>query len=264
MLDSCTRMNASGPTKQGLEAPLYSPLSGVGGRRIRRPMSHPHPSSCEPVACLAPSREVPEAVAPRVRCVISTERGGRVGRSSAVGAIAVALLAVAGCNSNGGDSTKASRTNPPPAPSGQVPTTPDAEGSARAAALEVYGRFTQFQDGVEAGGSLDGMGAVANGRAAELVTQVRDQSARTGLVVEGPPGTPSPQVETVSLTTNPPQVVLTDCVDLSHQRVVYRDTRAPFTVPSQSPRYVKRFVITRSSTGSWLVTDMISERDRPC
>lgn len=185
-----------------------------------------------------------------------------MGRSTAGAAIAVVLLAVAGCSD--GDGSKSSTTTPPPAPPSQTSATPNPEDAARAAALEVYGRFTRFQDGVEAGGSLDGMAAVADGRAAELITQVRDQSTRTGLVVEGPPGTPAPKVETVSLTPDPPRVVLTDCVDLSRQRVVRRDSREPYTVPSQAPRYVKRFVITRSQAGPWLVTDMTSERDRAC
>ncbi|MFJ8746787.1 hypothetical protein ACIRL2_46540 [Embleya sp. NPDC127516] len=185
-------------------------------------------------------------------------------RSTATGAIAVLLLTVAGCGGDD-DGTTAARTTPPPAPpSSPAVTAPSLEETARTQALEVYRQWRAFQLTIDAGTPLDAatVDRLATGPAADLARSAADQIARHGITTHGPDGALVPTV-TVSLDAGMPTVTVVDCMDTSARYATNRDG-SPYALPSQSPRYVKTFTLTRNASGVWQVAGMRSERDRTC
>ncbi|MFI6985866.1 hypothetical protein ACIBSV_45890 [Embleya sp. NPDC050154] len=187
-----------------------------------------------------------------------------MGRSTATAAIAVVLLAVAGCGGDDDGDTTAARTTPPPAPpSSQAVPAPSPEEAARTQALEVYRQWRALQLAVDAGDPLDEatVSRLSTGRAAELIRQIAVDTAKDRITTHGPDGALTPTA-TVALAPPVPTVTIVDCIDISRRYVTKADG-SPYTPPPQSPRYRKTFTLTQT-TGLWQVSDMRSERDRTC
>ncbi|MFE5327279.1 hypothetical protein ACFRCG_12935 [Embleya sp. NPDC056575] len=177
----------------------------------------------------------------------------------------MALLAVAGCNSNDSGDTKASPTNPPPTPSTQASTTLNSEDDARIKALDVYNRFGDLQILVSGGTPLDeaGLGRIATGRAASVIRRLATTTAEDGITIKGPI-VHAPHNVVVSLTATVPTVTWEDCVDVSQRRATNKDGTPAEVVASQT-RFVQAVVVTRDATaGGWRVTDVNAQRDRAC
>ncbi|MFE5327252.1 hypothetical protein ACFRCG_12795 [Embleya sp. NPDC056575] len=172
------------------------------------------------------------------------------------------LILVAGCSDKDEAPPKRGSTS---APSASQAPTPSGEDDARAQALAVYDKYRTLQTRLEEGAPFDeaAVAGVATARAVTLLRAVVDDSAREGTIIQGPPGTRAPRITTLSLTSTPPSITLEDCVDISSRVVVYRENGRPYPVPTQSTRYIKVYTV-QQTTGTWLVSDARSQRDRTC
>lgn len=184
-------------------------------------------------------------------------------RRSSGTAIAIAVLVMTtSCSGKDEDSPKVA---PSPAPSSsEVPST-STEDNARAQALAVYDKYRTLQTRFEEGAAFDetAVAAVATARGVTLLRAVVDDSAREGTIIKGPSGARAPRIQLLSLASTPPSITLEDCVDISGRVVVYRESGLPYPVPSQSTRYIKVYTVQQVS-GTWLVADARSQRDRTC
>ena len=87
------------------------------------------------------------------------------------------------------------------------------------------------------------------------------QLARAGIIVTGQPIL-KPVVTAVSLG-GAPVVTITDCVDTSSWTPVYKATGKSAAAPNQ-PSRVLATALARPYGQGWIITELTTERSRPC
>jgi hypothetical protein len=146
-----------------------------------------------------------------------------------------------------------------PSPTGS----PDASAEAGAAALAAYRGFRQAQVAAE---------AIANAHSPDLAKYAGDkalaqeranllQLAKAGIVVTGEPIL-KPAVASVALGASP-EVTITDCIDTSGWKPIYKATGKSAAAPGQVAR-VLATALARPYAHGWLIEELTTDRSRPC
>lgn len=183
--------------------------------------------------------------------------------------MAVAFLALAlvgGCNSAPGTAQTPAPTTPDttatatPTP---TPSTPDPTALASEAALAAYRGFRQAQVTAErtADASYQELERYAGDKALadERVNLVH--MANSGVVMTGEP-TFNPEVTNVALGASP-TVTITDCIDTTGWAPIYEATGESAAAPGQ-PTRVLATALARPYGDGWLITEVTTDRSRPC
>ena len=181
-----------------------------------------------------------------VRCVLAT---------------VVGVLAVSSCS--GSSQPPSSLPSSSPTPSQSATPSPDASAVAGSAALEAYRGFRRAQVAAE---------AIANAHNPDLAKYAGDkalaqeranllQLAKAGIVVTGQPIL-KPEITSVSLGVAP-VVAITDCVDTSRWTPIYKATGKSAAAPNQ-PSRVLATALARPYGKGWIITELTTERSRPC
>ena len=147
-----------------------------------------------------------------------------------------------------------------------IPTatpSPDATDAAGELALDAYRGFRQAQ--VEAEAAADPHNAeLARYAGDEALAQERSnllQLNQAGIVVTGMPIL-SPEVVAVALESSP-LVTITDCVDTRGWTPVYKATGRSAAAPNQ-PIRVLATALARPYGEGWVITELTTDRSRPC
>ena len=186
-------------------------------------------------------------------CGSRDQAGGR-----RVVAALLGLLIVSACSTSSHPQVLPSIT-PSPSPT----ASPDASAEAGAAALAAYRGFRQAQVAAE---------AIANAHSPDLAKYAGDkalaqeranllQLARAGIVVTGEPIL-TPAVASVALGASP-EVTITDCVDTSGWKPIYKATGKSAAAPGQVAR-VLATALARPYANGWLIEELTTDRSRPC
>ncbi len=182
--------------------------------------------------------------------------GNAVTRIAAAGLLA--SLIVTGCSS-GRSASRPPSTTPRPTPS----ATSEAAADAGTGALAAYRGFRRAQVAAE---------AIANAHSTELAKYAGDkalaqeranllQLAQAGIVVKGQPVL-QPVVAAVALGAAP-VVTITDCVDTSAWRPIYKATGKSAAAPGQ-PSRVLATALARPYGHGWLIEELTTDRSRSC
>ena len=176
-------------------------------------------------------------------------------------ATVLGVLAVSSCSG----SSEPPSTFPTSAstPSASATPSPDASTAAGVAALVAYRGFRRAQVAAE---------AVADARHPDLATYAGDkalaqeranllQLAKAGIIVTGQPIL-KPEVTDVSLGSAP-VVTITDCIDTSGWTPIYKTTGKSAAAPNQ-PSRVLATALARPYGQGWIITELTTERSRPC
>ena len=175
---------------------------------------------------------------------------------------ALGLLTITACSEGSGPAA-AALPSAQPSPIVSASPLPDARSIAAAAALEAYRGFRRAQVAAE---------AVADARYPELATYAGDkalaqerttllQLAQAKIVVTGQP-TFRPQVSSVVITGDT-VVTITDCVDNGNWTPIYRETGKTAAAPNQAAT-VLATALARPYGQRWIITELSSDRSRPC
>ena len=175
------------------------------------------------------------------------------------------LLAVSSCSgsSEPPSSLPTSSSTSSASASASATPSPDASTAAGAAALVAYSGFRSAQVAAEAVADAHnpdlakfaGDKALAQERANLL------QLAKAGIIVTGQPIL-KPEVTAVSLG-GAPVVTITDCVDTSRWTPIYKATGKSAAAPNQ-PSRVLATALARPYGKAWIITELTTERSRPC
>ena len=176
-------------------------------------------------------------------------------------ATVLGVLAVSSCS--GSSQPPSSLPSSSPTPSQSATPSPDASAVAGSAALEAYRGFRRAQVAAEASANAHnpdlakyaGDKALAQERANLL------QLDRGGIVVTGQPIL-KPKVTAVALG-GAPIVTIKDCVDTSRWTPIYKATRKSAAAPNQ-PSRVLATALARPYGKGWIITELTTERSRPC
>ena len=180
----------------------------------------------------------------------------------AAAAVALALIAIAGCTDARPDT--AETTSPTtPAASATSPT-PDPEASAEAEVLAAYRGF--WAAATEAR-------AHPNGRHPDLAKFATDKALaaeqativlyrQQGIVSRGAPKL-DPTIVAIAINRDPATALIRDCVDVTNVRAFYRSTGESALAPSKSFRHV---ATARATTfnGHWVIREISTDRKQPC
>jgi len=187
--------------------------------------------------------------------------GDRLSGSGGVRRVVAALLGLLAASSCSGSSQPSS--HPSSTPSVAPSSSSDASAAAAAAALAAYRGFRRAQVAAE---------AVANAHSLELSKYAGDkalaqeranllQLAQAGIVLRGAPIL-QPQVAAVSLGAAP-VVTITDCMDTSGWKPIYKASGKSAAAPGQ-PSRVLATALARPYGQGWLVVELTTDRSRPC
>ena len=176
-------------------------------------------------------------------------------------ATVLGLLAVSSCS--GSSEPPSSLPTSSSTPSASASATPDASTAAGAAALVAYSGFRSAQVAAEAVADAHnpdlakfaGDKALAQERANLL------QLAKAGIIVTGQPIL-KPEVTAVSLG-GAPVVTITDCVVTSRWTPIYKAT-GKSAAASNQPSRVLATALARPYGKAWIITELTTERSRPC
>lgn len=199
-------------------------------------------------------------------------------RSRRAAVVAVLLLvALTGCSNSSGEppspsptesmsspSVGAPNTSRPLSPSPSASLTLTAEEQAAAeASLGAYRGFVQAQTAAEASADPNhpdlAKFAEDKALAGERVNLM--EMERNGIVVRGLPKI-DPQVVSVTLGDRP-EVVLSDCVDLTDAQPIYADSGKSAAAPGQADR-IPATIIVRPYKNGWYVMESTADRSRTC
>ncbi len=183
--------------------------------------------------------------------------GGAAGGRRLASALLV-ILALAGCSAG-----RSTAIAPTASPSASIFATTDATAEAGAGALTAYRGFRRAQVAAE---------AVANAHSTELAQYAGDkalaqeranllQLAQAGIVVKGQPVL-QPLVAAVTLGAAP-VVTITDCVNTSQWRPIYKATGKSAAAPGQ-PSRVFATALARPYGHGWLIVELTTDRSRSC
>lgn len=176
-------------------------------------------------------------------------------------AAAVALPLLAACG--GGGKTDGTATTPPPTTTAASPS-PDRTAEAKAAAAAAYVHMwdaaaATFHVGKVTSPELEKWAidkALANQEASGLYLQQR------GTIMQGKPVL-SPRVTSVDFTETPYTADITDCMDTTHYIEVSKTTGKPVGTVSGDRHHVAT-AVARYNGKSWVISEIVIDRDRTC
>ncbi|MFJ9729433.1 hypothetical protein ACIRP3_42555 [Streptomyces sp. NPDC101209] len=152
--------------------------------------------------------------------------------------LAGSLLGLTGCSDNGGDSdaspTGSSVRSSEPAPVTATSTSADPQAAEKAAVLDTYTRFWDEQAKAYAKGDTAGTDFSRYAAAEALSSTESDlKSLRSkGIVTTGAP-THNTVVNSLAAAKKVPRAKLTDCLDSSHWKFIYRSSGKPVEMPKK-------------------------------
>lgn len=181
-------------------------------------------------------------------------------------AVLLGVLAASGCSGADGNASSSPRvpvTSTSPTISATATATADATAAAGEAALKAYRGFRKAQVAAEATADPRhrGLAKYAGDKALAQERANLRQLAEAGIVVTGKPLF-SPEVADVSLGDSP-VVTITDCVDTTDWTPVYEATGKSAAAPGQ-PMRVKATALARPYGQGWVITELKTDRSRPC
>lgn len=179
-------------------------------------------------------------------------------------AVLLGVLAASGCS--GADGNASSSPSVPvtsTSPTISATATADATAAAGEAALNAYRGFRRAQVAAEATADTrhPGLAKYAGDKALAQERANLRQLAEAGIVVTGKPVF-SPEVIDVSLGESP-VVTITDCVDTTDWTPIYEATGKSAAAPGQ-PMRVKATALARPYGQGWVITELKTDRSRPC
>lgn len=179
-------------------------------------------------------------------------------RRCRITAALLGLLVVSACSGSSKPSSHQSSS-----PSASPSSSSDASAAAGAAALAAYRGFRRAQVAAE---------AVANAHSRDLAKYAGDkalaqeranllQLAQAGIVLTGQPIL-TPKIASVSLGAAP-VVTITDCMDTSGWKPIYKASGKSAAAPGQ-PSRVLATALARPYGQGWLIEELTTDRSRPC
>ncbi|MGW3099881.1 hypothetical protein ACWDCC_41310 [Streptomyces sp. NPDC001102] len=152
--------------------------------------------------------------------------------------LAGSLLGLTGCSDNGGDSgassTGSSVRSSEPAPVTATSASADPQAAEKAAVLDAYTRFWDEQAKAYAKGDTAGthFGRYAAAEALSSTESDLKSLRSKGIVTTGAP-THKPAVDSLEATKKVPSAKLTDCLDSSRWKFIYRSSGKPVEMPKK-------------------------------
>jgi hypothetical protein len=191
-------------------------------------------------------------------------RRGR-GASAAI-VVAATIVAVSACT---GSSTPSPSTSPPPpspASSSATPTTPtpDQTTTATSAVLMAYRGYWATRVSAQAHPEGEAVAELSRYSVDQALAGVRSTVLlfrQQGIVMKGEPVL-SPSVTSIDLAGTG-AAWISDCVDSSNWKPVYKATGKSALAPNQPPRVVMDST-AMIYAGHWVIRTAVAHRDRTC
>jgi hypothetical protein len=166
-----------------------------------------------------------------------------------------------------GDDKKAKATPTTHAPTSTAPTAPPSpspEDLAREQILAAYKKMGEVTDEVARNGRVGNqdVSAFMTGQAKVKWAAAGLSLEKDGLKVTGEVQRVA-NVSTLDLAPPKPAATVLACVDTTDLKIVKADTGAPMNAKPQAPRYVQTATV-QMQEGRWLITDFVTDRNRPC
>jgi hypothetical protein len=102
----------------------------------------------------------------------------------------------------------------------------------------------------------------SNKNALALDLQALLMYQKAGVVFTGAPKL-NPKVTSLDLAAKPPSATITECFDATNWKPIYRASGQSALTPGQALKYVEVITAQRLD-GSWKITEVQLEKDRPC